>query len=82
MEKETELLTKVKVTELYQTKQTVVIGDSVTAIHIAMKGALFLARHRPSKCMEEANKDCTLRDNFSEVRNYFINFFLKGLLLT
>ena len=51
----------------YKTQETVFIGNSVTAIHIAMKGALFLDRNRPGKCMEEANKHCTLRDNFPEV---------------
>ncbi len=69
-EGETEVVSKVKIMEQYNAEETVVIGDGVTDLNIALKASLVFARDNLLDYLDERGKPYIPWDTFFDIRDY------------
>ncbi|MDY6802782.1 MAG: HAD-IB family phosphatase [Cyanobacteriota bacterium] len=74
-EGETELLAKVEVMNLYDAREKVAIGDSVTDLNMAMEASLVFARDRLAKYLDDRHKSYIPWNDFFEVRDRLANLW-------
>jgi len=72
-EGETEVIAKVKVMALYNPEESVVIGDGVTDLNIALKASLVFARDNLIKYLDERKQPYIAWDTFFDIRDYLAN---------
>lgn len=70
---ETEMVAKVKVMALYPTEKSVMIGDSVTDINMALRADVTFARDSLIRYMTEENHPYLPWDTFDDVRQHLEN---------
>ena len=70
VESDHELVAKAKIMDRYSAKQTIVIGDSVTDISMALQADLVFARDRLITYLEAENKPYIFWNDFFDVRDY------------
>jgi 2-hydroxy-3-keto-5-methylthiopentenyl-1-phosphate phosphatase len=68
-EGETELVSKVRVMELYNADEQIAIGDSVTDFNMAKVASMVFARDRLAKYLDEEHKSYILWNDFFDVIN-------------
>lgn len=74
-EDDNELLSKPKVMALYQAKETVAIGDSITDLNMAMEADIVFARGRLAEYLQDRNKSYYEWNNFVDVMNHLRTYW-------
>jgi 2-hydroxy-3-keto-5-methylthiopentenyl-1-phosphate phosphatase len=74
-EEDDELVAKVRVMELFEFEESIVIGDGVTDHKIAMESTLVLARDRLALFLEQEKKDFIPWNDFNDIRQILENLW-------
>lgn len=76
-EGDTELVAKVKVMETYPATETIIIGDSVTDINMALQADLVFARDRLMAYLKAENKPYIPWNDFFDIQDYLVRKWTK-----
>lgn len=69
----TELVSKVRVLELYQADEKISIGDSVTDLNMALATPVVFARDRLAQYLDERQKKYILWNDFFDIRDRLLD---------